>query len=437
MAPGKNARIAQLTALGIALPILLLAFSSGPDAGNSGVPGEESCGGCHNGPPGQGSVAVTFPSGLSYSPGVKQHLVITITDPAQRRWGFQLTARIAGSPGTQAGSFTPSADGYTQLVCTQNNFRSEVFGNGCASNGMALQYIEHTRTGTRPDAKSPVSFEFDWTPPATSGGNLVVYVAAVAANGDNSERGDHTYTAAYTVTPVGALPQPPTITSAVNAAGFQQDVSAGSWVTIFGTNLAGSTRSWSAADFTGTALPTQLDGVGVKIDGKPAYVSYISPGQINVQAPADGALGSVPVEVTNNGVTGSSGTAHLQPASPAFFVWNGKYAVATRQDFTPAVPAQPGETIILWGTGFGTTTPTVAPGILPPGSPAAGVSAAVVVTIGNLPSTILGAALAPGNAGLYQIAVQVPASIADGDQPVVAQVAGMQSPTNILLGIKR
>jgi uncharacterized protein (TIGR03437 family) len=437
MAPGKNARIAQLTALGIALPILLLAFSSGPDAGDSGVPGEESCAGCHNGPPGQGSVAVAFPAGATYSPGVKQHLVVTITDPAQQRWGFQLTARLASSLGVQAGTFTPSADGYTQLVCTQANFRSQVFGSACASNGLPLEYIEHTRSGTRMGAKSPVTFEFDWTPPATNSGNLVVYVTAVAANGDNSDRGDHTYSARYALTPPGVQPEPPAITSAVNAASFQQDVSAGSWVTIFGTNLAGITRAWTAADFNGPSLPTQLDGVGVKIDGKPAYVGYISPGQINVQAPADSSLGPVPVEVTNNGVTSPSGSVHLQPSSPAFFVWNRKYAVATHTDFSPASTAQPGEIIILWGTGFGATSPVVAPGVLPPASTVASVASNVTVTIGNLPATILGAALAPGNAGLYQIAIQIPASIAEGDQPVAAQVAGIQSAANILLAIKR
>jgi uncharacterized protein (TIGR03437 family) len=59
------------------------------------------------------------------------------------------------------------------------------------------------------------------------------------------------------------------------------------------------------------------------------------------------------------------------------------------------------------------------------------------VTIGNIDATVIGAALTPGNAGLYQIAVQVPASVPDGDQAVIAQVAGMQSPSNVLLNVKR
>jgi uncharacterized protein (TIGR03437 family) len=448
MATGKHTRAGQLMAVVAALPLLLLAFASGPDAGVSGVPGEESCAACHNGPPGQGSVSVTFPAGATYTPGVKQHLVVTIADPQQRRWGFQLTARFANSASTQAGAFTTGADGYTQLVCTQTNFRSEAFGNACTTNGMPLQYIEHTQSGTRPGAKSPVSFEFDWMPPATNAGNLTLYVAANAANGDNSERGDHIYTAKYTVTAPGAQPTPPAITSVVNGASFQPNVSPGSWVTILGTSLAANTRPWAAADFAGSTLPVQLDGVGVKINGKPAYVAYISPSQINVQAPADGALGPVAVEVSDNGAIGSASAAMLQTASPAFFLWSGKYAVATRPDFSlvgPAglfpgaatVPAKPGDTIILWGTGFGATNPAVSPGVVPPSNPVASVASPVTVTIGNIPATVIGCALAPGNAGLYQVAVQLAASIPDGDQPLIAQVAGMQSPSNVLLSVKR
>ena len=455
MRPGTFARIAQAAAIGTALPVLLLAYLSGLDAGVSGVPGEDSCTRCHSGPAGSGSVTVTFPGALTYTPGARQHLVVIITDSAEKRWGFQLTARQANSSSTQAGTFTPGADGYTQLVCTQTTFRSQAFGNACATNGMPLEYIEHTQSGSRLGTAGAVTFEFDWTPPATNAGNLTVYIAALAANGDNSEHGDHTYTARYTLTPasVGPTPGPtpvPAISSGgvVNAASLQPGVSAGSWVTIQGSNLAGSTRAWGSSDFAGGALPTELDGVSVKIDGKPAYVAFISPAQINVQAPADSALGPVPVEVTYNGSTSPPGTAQLQAVSPAFFLWSGKYAVATRPDFSLAagagllqgvdtVPAKPGDVVILWGTGFGATNPAVTSGVVPPANPVANVANPITVTIGNIAATVVGAAVSPGIPGLYQIAVQVPDSVPDGDLAVVAQVSGIQSSSSILLSVKR
>src|ERR1051326_3192572 len=75
------------------IPLLLWAHASGPDVGKSGVPGESTCweSGCHLGTPlngGGGSVSVTFPNGMTYTPGIKQHLVVTISDPVQRVWGF-------------------------------------------------------------------------------------------------------------------------------------------------------------------------------------------------------------------------------------------------------------------------------------------------------------------------------------------------------------
>jgi uncharacterized protein (TIGR03437 family) len=358
-----------------------------------------------------------------------------------------LTARQAGDSKAQAGTFTPGSDGYTQLVCTQTTYQNDSWGACPASK--PLQYIEHTLKGTQLGQTKSATFAFDWTPPAGDVGSLVVYVAGNAANGDRTLGGDHIYTQKYTLTSAAQQPTP-TITSSgvVNAASFQAAVSPGAWVTIQGTNLANSSRSWTGGDFSGNALPTGLDGVSVTINGKAAYVGYISPTQINAMAPADSAQGPVAVQVANNGMAGAAGTAQLQTAAPAFFLWSGKYAVATRSDYSlvaPAnlfqgvttTPAKPGDVIILWGTGFGATTPAVDPGVLPPSDQLAYVANTVTVTVAGVPATVVGAALAPGNAGLYQIAVQVPGSVADGDQPLMAEVSGMASPSNVFLSVQR
>src|SRR5215472_16165236 len=94
-----------------AVPLLIYAYEYGPDAGVAGVPGEAgTCNqsGCHTGTTvngGGGSVTVTFPNGLTYTPGVKRRLVVTITDPLAKRWGFQLTARTAADSSKMAGTF--------------------------------------------------------------------------------------------------------------------------------------------------------------------------------------------------------------------------------------------------------------------------------------------------------------------------------------------
>jgi uncharacterized protein (TIGR03437 family) len=480
----NKALIAAITA---AAPILLYSYSEGPDAGVAGVPGEASCTSCHSGGSGSGNVAVSFPGGLTYTPGVAQHLTVTVTDSSQRRWGFQLTARPASNSKAMAGTFTPGSDGFTQLACTQTTFQSETFGSSCAAS-TPLQYIEHTLKGTQNGVRNSASFQFDWTPPATDVGNVVVYVAANAANGDNNITGDHIYLQRYTLSVAAAAPPPPTITAVVNAASSDLSIAAGAWVTVTGSNLASSNRSWRADEIVNGQLPTQLDGVSVTIDGNAAYVSAIAPAQITVQAPDDASLGPVSVVVTNNGIASNSFPIQLQAESPGLYQWSAPYLVAIQANcgevssagpftgvaaatapatpggtvtllgmsFAPTdptancnlvspaglfagiatVPAQPGDTVVFWGTGFGPTTPVAPAGQLVPAGQVDSVVNIPSVLIGGVPAQVVSAMLTPGNAGLYQIAIQVPDGLTDGDQPVTCQVNGIQAPTGVVITVQ-
>ena len=62
------------------------------------------------------------------------------------------------------------------------------------------------------------------------------------------------------------------VTDVENGASFLPGFSQGSWISIKGANLSGTTRIWTVADFNGVNLPTQLDQVSVTVDGKPAFV---------------------------------------------------------------------------------------------------------------------------------------------------------------------
>jgi uncharacterized protein (TIGR03437 family) len=59
------------------------------------------------------------------------------------------------------------------------------------------------------------------------------------------------------------------------------------------------------------------------------------------------------------------------------------------------------------------------------------------VEINNIPATVYGAALAPGFAGLYQVAIQVPASLGNGEWPVVATISGASSPSDMVLTVQQ
>jgi uncharacterized protein (TIGR03437 family) len=93
--------------------------------------------------------------------------------------------------------------------------------------------------------------------------------------------------------------------------------------------------------------------------------------------------------------------------------------------------------VILWGTGFGPTNPAVPAGQNSPSDTLAVPTSSISVVIGNIGANVLGAALSPGIAGVYQIVIQVPLNAPDGDLPIVAVVAGLQSPANIYLTVQQ
>jgi uncharacterized protein (TIGR03437 family) len=241
-----------------------------------------------------------------------------------------------------------------------------------------------------------------------------------------------------------STPVPPVVTSVVNGASFQAGVVANSWVTITGTGLAPNTDNWNNSIVNGV-LPTSLDGVSVSVAGKPAYIYFISPGQLNVLAP-DLPAGPVTLTVTTPSGTSASVATTASVFDPAFFLWPGSQAVATRQDFSfvakagtfagaTTIPAKPGDVVILWATGFGPTVPAAPLGTAVPSHGSYATATLPVVTIDNTPALVYGAALAPGSAGLYQIAIQVPNSLSSGDWPIQATIGGVESPTGTVISI--
>ena len=264
----------------------------------------------------------------------------------------------------------------------------------------------------------------------------------VAVSGGGSASATATDATVITANP----PVLPIVASVVNGASFQPGIVPNSWITIQGSNLAPATDTWDKSIVNGN-LPTTLDGVTVSIGGKPAYLYYISPGQINAVAPDVGA-GSVAVTVKNPSGTSAPAAATSQIVGPpAFFLWAGKYAVATRQDYSLAVkdgtfqgvtttPAKPGDVIILWGTGFGPTTPVAPFGVQIPADKTYLTANPVSVKVGGLQAQVYGAALAPGFAGLYQVAIQIPPAAPDGDLTVIATVGNTQSPGSVLITVQ-
>lgn len=415
------------------------AHSYGPAPRLTTAPGDsaQACTQCHAGTlnSGTGSVKVLLKSGPFYIPGVKQRVTVQVADPNQQRWGFELTARLNSDlQNGQAGDFTP-VDNFTQVIC-------EDAGPKPCSSGVT--FIQHTSAGTRRSTRGGAEFQFDWTPPSANAGPVTFYLAGNAASGDGRPTGDFIYTSSVELSP--AVPAAPSITNVVSAAtSAAGPVPPNSWVSIYGSNLSATTRAWSDSDFIDGGIPFSLDGVSVLVTvfGAPrlAYVGYVSPTQVNVLLPSDAAATATQVQVRNPGGISEKVPLTVQANAPALFTLDGTYVWATHADgglvgktgllpSATTTPAAPGETVILYGTGLGTTNPALIPGQLP--TDAAGLATLPQVTIGGAAATVVSAGVVPGSAGVYQIHVQVPADAASGDQPVVVQLGTVNSASTLV-----
>lgn len=228
----------------------------------------------------------------------------------------------------------------------------------------------------------------------------------------------------------------PTITKGgvVSHGTASTTLQAGSWVNIFGTNLATTSRIWKDSEIINGNLPTSLDGVSVNINGKPAYIYYISPTQINLQAPDDTATGSVAITVTNAAGTSNVATATLAAVAPAIFTLDGTYPAAViptaagfdylgpTAKFSYARPAKKGDVVAFFATGLGPASPAIAAGKVVP-VPSKTVSQ-VTVTIGGIARTIDAYIV---GAGTYQFNVTIPPTVGTGDNTFVVRINGVQS----------
>lgn len=232
----------------------------------------------------------------------------------------------------------------------------------------------------------------------------------------------------------------PNITGVVNGASFLPGFVAGSWVTIQGTNLSATTRPWGASDFVNGALPTQLDNVSATINGKAAYIYYISSKQLNVLAPDDPATGPVAVQVTNSEGASNTFTANKVALSPALFLFTSPYPAAVHADGTyvgppqliagaTTTPAKPNEIIMLYGTGFGATNPIITTGFV--FTNAAPLAQSVTATVGGMPADVQGFLVSPG---LYQFNLTVP-NLPNGDAPLAITIGGLSTPDGLMLTV--
>jgi uncharacterized protein (TIGR03437 family) len=223
----------------------------------------------------------------------------------------------------------------------------------------------------------------------------------------------------------------------VNAASYTSGIppyglAQGSLFSIFGTDL-GPAQPVQASAFP---LPTSMGGASVQIlEGGiryDAFLQFVSSGQINAILPSNVPIGLAQVTVGYNGIASQPAIIRVVKTSVGIFFQpanGGEMAIAQNYvdptDYPlnqPAVPAMPGQIVVLWGTGMG---PIAGADNLAPGTAAGDMSGVPVsITVGGVAAQRLYAGRQSESAAVDVIYFTVPQGVPYGCQIPVAVTAG-------------
>jgi uncharacterized protein (TIGR03437 family) len=410
-----------------------------------------------------GTYAITFYTSAYIAGTTTAHWITTATGPttsptlasAIGLYTYRETITTSG-PGT----FTFTGDWATDNCGTilVNNGSSAIAGTGTTIGGGAVTGCSTTNTAY---FTSRTAFSFTVT--LNSGANSLEFNVWNSGTSPTALFVDN-----LRVAPSGFVctnTTPPVISSidSASAYGGYSYFASGSWLEIKGTNLADpadprliaatNPGQWTSADFAGSNAPTALDGVSVSIDGKPAYVWYLSTGQLNVQAPEDTAAGNVAITVTNCKSTSSAFTFARRALAPGFlaptnytaggtqymvatFASDGAYVLNTSTGAAFGLnsrPAKPGDLILAYGIGFGDVTPTILPGVIVGQSNS--LVNAIALSFGSTPATLSYSGLAGSFVGLYEFYITIPSTLANGDYQINVTQSGTAVPQTMFLTV--
>lgn len=160
------------------------------NSGNTGAPGENTCGQCHNGGNFGASVSIqvyaegaTVPTTQFYA-GNTYTVRVTVNNSmgSPGGYGFQLTA-LSGAENTPVAGYSNLTSNVKQKTITvQNAFTGRT-------------YLEHNGVTTNN------VFQFDWTAPANLADAVTFYAAGNVVNGTGSTSGDAVANTSLTIYP--------------------------------------------------------------------------------------------------------------------------------------------------------------------------------------------------------------------------------------------
>jgi len=217
----------------------------------------------------------------------------------------------------------------------------------------------------------------------------------------------------------------------------QAVVAPGSIVSVFGANLSQTTGVGPTNPMVQT-----LGGVTATVAGEIVPLYFVSPTQINFQLPVDLAPGPQTLTINSAGQPSATAPFTVSADAPGLFPTLSNdvtYGVITHADgsaVTPDAPAQTGETLTLFGTGFGATSPARTAGFPVPSSPVYALTDGPTLTIGGIPVTPTNAYAQPGSIGVDVLQFVVPAGLPPGANSALAVTIGGVTSNGVQLPIQ-
>jgi uncharacterized protein (TIGR03437 family) len=329
----------------------------------------------------------------------------------------------------RGGGDTPAA----QSISVSGAGSALAFTATATSNGNWLQVTPASGT-------TPATLSASVNPTGLSAGT---YAGTIVVAGSGSATGSTTINVTLTVTaPL------PTITKLTNGASYATgNISPGLIFTLFGTDLGPATPAGLQLDTNGK-VATTLSGVQVTVAGIPAPLIYVSNTQISAVVPyelAQFTTASVLVKYLGQSSNGIS--TNVATTMPGVFTLNasgtGPGAILNSNGSvnSPSAPAQRGDTIVVYLTGEGQTTPAGVTGKVttvsstPPLTPAPLLPIAVLID--GQPANYTFAGEAPGFvSGVMQLNVVVPQAAGSGAKSITVSIGGRPSQSGVTVSIQ-
>ena len=207
----------------------------------------------------------------------------------------------------------------------------------------------------------------------------------------------------------GVFLNPQRVLNGASYAPAGNPIAPGEFIALFGTGMA------SSAKVAAPPYPLTLNGVTVLVNGKQAPLYYVSATQINALVPYSTQGPTATVVVQNGTASSNTVTVPVAATAPGVFALDqsgtgaGAVLHANYSVVNAANPAVPGETVLVYLTGMGAVTPSVADGAIPGASNINATPLSVYVADVSVTPSYAG--LAPGFPGLYQMNVMIPTAI--------------------------